>query len=253
MGKQSRRKKSSHGDGKKTNSGQASRPNARGDCEDLGSHVFTLHDDRRSETYELTKQKILDYVQANYTWGQDLVWAIEKEKEFNFDDPSVAPNLSQQEANLSYGQKLKLQVEVKNWMYHQEKYRENKANLYGLIWGQCDVALQDTIQSRPDYKSKLQATKCPRLLLNAAQDGSCSYQAHENPISAILSSLSLFLDLKQGETESLSSYYRWSIDIFKRLEELLGRFALTNYLKTTKSYQQSKAKGQQKMIHDSHD
>ena len=140
----------------------------KGENEEVGV-ILTLPDERFKfrAPFSSFQKKLKHYALQNYSFPKDIMLIVEKLEDpdatIKKDEPA---ELSSQDA----------QSDSKKWRWHKDLERhikqvsdldDNKASLYGLIWGQCTNALQEVIKTDEDYVSYAADFDCVWLLKNA--------------------------------------------------------------------------------------
>ena len=71
--------------GKKQNKNGNSLKNLKGDCEELGNHVYIMNDPRQADKAVKTTEAICIYIASNWTHGHDVAMALEGAKHFDLE------------------------------------------------------------------------------------------------------------------------------------------------------------------------
>jgi hypothetical protein len=64
----------------------------QGRCEDLKVHILDCVDGRQADQYAMMMKEIMSYIGTKYTYGADIRWSLEHDKQFVIPNPSQLAN-----------------------------------------------------------------------------------------------------------------------------------------------------------------
>ena len=150
----------------------------KGECEALGDNMYSIGDTRQADKYTKTTEVILNYIQANYTEGNDVKEALENLNDYDFDQ--IKPVIPAGGTKTGTVDDMILREEVKSWCIRKKKYEDNMHKAYALILGQCTEGLKNKLQSRKDWDN---IKNKPIETLNAIKQITHNYQDSRYPIA----------------------------------------------------------------------
>ena len=124
------------------------------------------------KTYDEFCEKLLNYVTATFTKGNDLHCVIKENKcpikniEDEVPKSTLNPNATAAEKEV---EKYILQEKVKRYINRLELVRDNMKKLYAVVWGQCTTSLQSMIRGNKDFEDKYECKDCIWLLQTVHQ------------------------------------------------------------------------------------
>ena len=183
--------------------GQRNYSNLKGACEELKDNVYTVGDAKQADRFTKTTENIVNYIQRTYEEGQDVMDALVKLEDVDFDE--YEPESDEAEDQLTYMQKLMLQAKVKEFMARKNKYQHNMNKAYALILGQCTQGLKNKLETSKKWET-IKQEHSPILLLKAIKEITQDFQDSKYPIASICRSLETVFNIKQDEREGLAAY-----------------------------------------------
>ena len=126
--------------------------NLKGACEELKDNVYTLGDAKQADRYTKTTEAIVNYIQRTFDKGQDAKDALVALQQTDTDQ-WMPENNDTRENQLTYQEKLLLQLKMKEYMTRIEKYNDNMNKVYGLILGQCTQGVKNKLEARQDWET----------------------------------------------------------------------------------------------------
>ena len=116
---------------------------------ELGENIYVINQSGQADKYVKTTEAILNYIQKNYKYGDDIRKALKQESDFDFD--TIQPTISGDKIDTTTPKGFKYKLEMERFFKRQDQYETNKTNAHGLIYGQCTLAVKSKLQSRKDW------------------------------------------------------------------------------------------------------
>jgi hypothetical protein len=208
----------------------------RGAIEELKDNVYIVGDARQADKYTKTTEAILSYIQTNYNEGQDVVQGLTIMEDPNFDDwkpdkpkpkkkPAKAKTTEGETTDVEYDKNDEqlYALELKAWVERKGKYRTNMARAFGVLWGQCTLAVKNKIESRKDWLT-IKASSKAIDLLKAIKEITQDYQDNKYPLVSIKKAIQAVLTIKQDEREGLVTYTKRFRNAVDHMEALQGSY-----------------------------
>ena len=132
--KYGKKKKSYNSDGHKKMS------NFKGTIENMNGHVFEMFGEGASTTqFTRTCEELEGYALRTYRYGTDMQYLIKNFEEPTIevpDDPVASVNSEGVKMTVTESQKYIWHAELKDHVLRVRMKKENKANMYSVIWAQ---------------------------------------------------------------------------------------------------------------------
>jgi len=128
----------------------------------------------------------------NYKKAEDIIPMIMDLKDLttDFEENNMPEDLSTTEAaNPSKVEKWKMQL--KRYMDHEDNLSENIVKLFGVVYGQCTLALKATIKGDDEYENKANNFDT-KWLLEKIKIITASIDIKANPMLSLHEQLILF-------------------------------------------------------------
>jgi hypothetical protein len=161
-----------------------------------------------SDFNEVTKY-LLNHIQKTYVHGGDIQTAMKERKEFDFathmptkqysTSSSVEVRQLEDEAHEAV-----FKAEIQQFVKRKDNYMSNRSKVYALLWQQCARTMQNKIQARSDFTSKIEND--PIKLLNAIEEHALSYEETKYDMSSISDAMRQLLTIRQKDDEDLITY-----------------------------------------------
>ena len=126
----------------------------KGDQSELQGSIYTIDGGNRADKYQKTTEKIAQYVEQECKDSGDLVRAMETLEEFDFAE--CRPDEPDDVESLGYVEKMVLDNEVKQFVMRTKNYKDNKAKVFSIVFGQCTEALRAELEVRKDWDDQYQ-------------------------------------------------------------------------------------------------
>jgi hypothetical protein len=95
-------------------------------------------------------------------------------------------------------------AEIQQFVKRKDNYMSNRSKVYALLWQQCARTMQNKIQARADFTSKIENN--PIKLLNAIEEHALSYEETKYDMSSISDAMRQLLTIRQKDDEDLITY-----------------------------------------------
>jgi hypothetical protein len=161
-----------------------------------------------NECMEVTKY-ILNYIRRTFTHSEDVQQALEERKPYDFQKEKPKREISTETDPVL--KKIEeediesvFKAEIAQYVKRKDSYRSNMSKAYGLLWQQCTKAMQNKINSRSDYNTKIKNDAIE--LLNAIEEHALQYEDTRYSMSIVEDALRNLLMIRQKEDEDLVAY-----------------------------------------------
>ena len=195
--------------------------------------VYFIDSTKQADNYNRVTEAILEYFVRNYTYGVDIVESLE---ELTLKDMrKFRPKKEKPPDDADEEEKEAIEDDYKEDMKHYgQRKRTFSTNLeaaYGVIWGQCTLALKNRIQQRVDWNKGDDKIKFnPINLLKAIKEITHSYQDNQYPHKSIFWSIKNAFNIQQEPKESLVEFTRRFNNVIDIMETQHGPLAMTAYM-----------------------
>ena len=225
----------------------------KGECQELEGKVYYIGTASQADNYNTTTEKILSYIVRTYDHGIDVKDALVKLEDKDFED--MIPKQKETKRTTTDEEKKVIEMilkrQVDKFVDHQEKYHMNMTKAYGLILGQCTVALKNHLESQKDWEDEIEDNAIN--LLKAIKETCYNHQDNRYPIESIYYSMRAIFTMKQKEDESLSSFTKRFVNAKDVMETQSGKFKLESYMKTIQAYSTMSADNKKKKTDEEYD
>jgi hypothetical protein len=151
----------------------------------------------------------MNYIKQNFEFGNDIAMAIINQKPISTKiwkprmqlSRDIDPEIKEIE-NKQF--KIKLKADYDHYRSREQIYNNNVTKAYALFWDRCAKGMKNKIESRSDFKSKVENN--PIEPPQAIKEHSLNYQEKKYNMSVILDSMKTLLTTRQKEGESLQDY-----------------------------------------------
>ena len=175
----------------------------------MSEHIYHIGSDRQGSDFVVNTRFILNHIQSQFVYGEDIATALENRAELDF--KTLEPRKTRSKAEDEDARKDEdesidaiFKAEVASFVKRKETYKSNKGKAYATLWRQCQLALQNKIQNRHDFDTKIKNN--PIQLLKSIEELSLSYDKNRCEITTIIDSIRSLVSIHQKEGEELSSY-----------------------------------------------
>jgi hypothetical protein len=163
---------------------------------------------KQASEYEATTKFLINYIKQNFEFGNDIEMAIINQElsATKIWKPTlqVSRNPDQEIKKMENEQfKIKFKEDYDHYCIREQTYLNNGTKAYALFWNRCAKGMKNKIESRSDFKDKIENN--PFKLLQAIKDHYLNYQEKKYNMSVILDSLKTLINTKQKEKKSLQN------------------------------------------------
>jgi hypothetical protein len=149
-------------------------------------------------------------------------------------EASIATDQAQKDLDKNQN-KMKYKARLDEYMKREIMYNGNLYKAYALIWDRCAKSMQNKIQTRSDYESRMYNK--PIQLLKAIKEHALNDQETKYEMSIMADAFRGILGTTQHKNESLQDY----TTRFKTAKEVLqlhvgGTLTLTKFVTTMAGY-----------------
>ena len=218
---------------------QKSKSLPKGDCIELGNNVYIIGDAKQADFYTKTTEEIINRITTTFKSPQDIVKALvdledlqATEPEYEFvetqldEDATVAAvakqvHIDQRKAETKYKQKLD------EYQKRKTTYETNKANAFGLIYGQCTKAVKAKLSSDSEFSF---GDLDPIQLLKVLKKITHNYQDNRYPYESMYNMMQKLFTIKQKEEESLTDFAKRLKNLKDMVESNYGKFNFPTFV-----------------------
>ena len=113
--------------------------------EELHGRNFAYGVQGQVEKYITTTQALETYVRVNFS--RDMYTLINEKVEATHPEPRTPGK------DATPGEMKRYEILLKDSISKQDKYKAEKAKVFGIIMGQCTMAMKNKLESLPEYKT----------------------------------------------------------------------------------------------------
>ena len=209
------------------------KPQLKGQCEELGEHVYTVGDAKQADRYTKTTEAICNHILRTFDQGEQVTQSLQKFDPYNME--LFKPEEPDDPANMTELEKLIQHQEVKDYCARKWKFNDNMTKAYALILGQCTLSVKNKLETRQDWEA-IKGVHDPIRLLTAIKEMTHNYQDSKYPIATIYDSLVTLFTMKQQEKEGLSANTKRFKNAKDVLESQAGIMNLDKYVQGMETY-----------------
>ena len=141
---------------------------------------------------------------------------------------------------------------MKKYLTRVEVYEKNKKKAFSFLIGQCAKNMQETLESRDDFESKIEGNLFK--LLKAIRQEALSFNKSKYEMVAVYATMKAFLTTRQKDAKSLINYSRR----FKAARDVLnshlgGLIILTKFVMQMTGYDPDEMGKNVRLIDEAYD
>jgi hypothetical protein len=170
-------------------------------------------DGRQADQYAVTMKEIAAYIGTKYTYGADIQWSLEHEKEF------VIPKPTPLAAAADDIDKRIWEKEIDEYVKRKSKLESNCRTLFSLIHGQCTEYLKAKLEALtvfPSMKENFNVFK----LIKAVKGVTFRLEDSRYHLDALYDAKIWFYTLRQGKDMDNAKY----LELFKTHVAIVEQF-----------------------------
>ena len=199
-------------------------------------YVYYIGSAKQASDSATVTMQLINHIRKTYTFGEDVAQALETKKPTDF--KALRPKMERSEIEDKEKREVEnkeleklYEAEIAGFVKRKNTYLSNMLQAYALLFGQCNKAMQNKIQARADFETKIKSNAIE--LLAAIEEHTLSYQENKYEMSIIFDAMHNLINLKQKEEESLIDY----TSRFKAAKEIMvtqvgGPLKLTKYVQS---------------------
>ena len=230
--------------------GRTNRPNqAKGKepnkQQDPNTAKFVVGTAKQASEYTKIKKYCINQIKMKYKQGIYIGTALENGQEYDFsgEKPSTLVIIKEegnddeilQKRGINESNKIEFQMNMAEYTDKVKTYAENKIKAYSFLWEKCSSQMKQNLESKSDYASHIKNN--PFELLRNIESLSYNYQESKYEVAIIADAIRTFVNLKQKEEETLSSY----LERFKAANDNMitqkgSEIVLTKYMESMNGY-----------------
>ena len=221
--------------------------NSQGNKDSKKSIKDLVYTTSNGSEFPKTTKKLLNYIQQTYTeFGLDIVKSLEDRALLDLE--SLKPTLQRSiEANdviaahENEQYKLQFQKDYELWAQRKLKFQANCDRAYAFFFDHCSKAVQNKIEARDDFESKIKNN--PVELLKAIEQHSVEFQEKAYPLATIVTAWDNLLSCKQKSGESIIDYsarFKSAVEVFMVQSGGEPPIQLVRYAKAKKEEEERK-------------
>ena len=123
-------------------------------------------------------------------------------KDYGIDPEVDETTLTKEEQDVIVELKELLSTERKSFISRKATLQSNFPKLFGLIWGQCTLALQQDLRNLPKYKESYESRDC-LWLLNELKKSSSGSDSTQHEVLTFIRTITTLFTTRQRESETL--------------------------------------------------
>ena len=187
--------------------------------------MYYIGSARQASDYEALTEYLINYIQQNFEFGDDIANAIVNQEPINTDlwkpilqksnnsDPEIKELETEQ-------YKMEFQADYEHYRLQKRTYINNLTKAYALFWSKCTKGMKNKIESRSNFKSNIKLN--PFELLKVIKEHSLNYHENQYNMSLIFEAQTSLFTTKQKEGESLQDYTKRFYIAREVYETLIG-------------------------------
>jgi hypothetical protein len=189
----------------------------------LTDWYYHLGSAKHASGYQATTDFLINHIKQDYEYGIDIATAIADTKPVTTEDwkPTLQKSKSQDlETKELENEQYKMEFQADFDIYRKREliYKNNVVKAYALLWARCAKGMQNKIESRSDFETKIKNN--PFVLLEVIREHSMHYQEKKYNMCVLFDSVKSLVNTKQREGESLQDYtkrFRVMTEVFLSL------------------------------------
>ena len=186
--------------------------------------------------YERTTRAVGEFVGKEY--GYEMKMLVLQGTETTHTAPTLGDKPTRTE-ELAWGKDYDMYLKKK------DRYDDQKAKVFTTIYGHCDEAMKNRVETHEDYKDA-DSKRDVVTLLKMIKDLAFDANDKTYPAKQAMEAWKLLTKIKQFDDEQLIAYYNRFISLVERLELSYGAIAPVAVAEKDPEYSKGKAKAIEK-------
>ena len=212
---------------------------------DPNTAKFVVGTAKQASDFTKIKKYCINQFKLKYKQGIYIATALENGQDYNFLPEKPAPltmvkveGTEQEQLDkmgINESNKIEFQMAMNEYTDKLKNYAENKIKAYSYIWDKCSSQMKQNLESKADYQNVIKNN--PFELLKAVESLSYNYQESKYEIAIIADAIRIFVNLRQKEEETLSSYLeRFQAASNNMVSQKGSEIILTKYIESMPGY-----------------
>lgn len=189
--------------------------------EDLKKAQYTYGIPGQANRYTKSTKIIAEYVKIAY--GKEMWRLVLEGAESTFDEPTDPGK------DASRAEMKKYEMRLSRWMDDEDRYKRNKARVFGIIMGKCHAAMKSKVESLPEF-DKLEQDDDVIGLLAKMKELAFSTGGNQYDFWITQAQMKKLINLRQDPKESLNNFSKRFLAQQEVTEEVWGKL-IPNKLK----------------------
>lgn len=187
-----------------------------GKTEALGEFVFKFNTKDQADAYLRATEEIAEHVGGIY--GNDMKVLVKYGTVKAFTKPSAPTG-----KDPALGKVTEYKADLANYHKEQKQYQDDKEKVFSVILGQCTVVVKTRLEQDEDFR-EIEERSDVVSLLGKLKEMAFGTGGVQEPMWALQTVTRRLAAINQGQTESLSHYYKRFKDIVEVVEAQWGEY-----------------------------
>lgn len=168
-----------------------------GNIVQLGDRIYVVNKKTQGDAFIRATKVIAEYVKVEY--GIEMFLLVGRRRETTYNEPE-APGGTARATIERYRAELT--------SYHKDvrAYRDNKAKVFGIIFGQCSMELKTKLEYEEEFLN-LETASDVIGFLNKLERMAFTTEGSQHPVWTLQGTMRRFFTFSQGNHESITRYY----------------------------------------------
>jgi hypothetical protein len=189
----------------------------------LQDNVYQVGKASDAGDYIKITQFLMTHIRKTYTFGSRIANSLERRSIIHEEMPRLQVSPSKDAAVASIeNREFELQYKLKMGLYfdNQAKFKQQMEKVYGFLFSQCSVTLQDHIKTMEEFELKIKEN--PIELLGAIERHAVNAVSTRNPYDVVVDGLTTLVQTRQRANETVYDYTQRFISAKNMYETLSG-------------------------------
>lgn len=190
----------------------------RGKHKDLQGWIYLYDTAARAYQYNKTTEAITDWVKMNLKFPMDIWRAMTTLKEP--DQNKWKPKLPKStDADTKAVDDKIFDQQIKKYMERISQYDENNCNVFTIVYGQCDNALQAKLRGQDNWEEVFERNNLVQLMISIKK-WLLNQEGSRCPIAATDATIAAMYKVRQNRHETLTEYKKRFSAVTEVLEHI---------------------------------